>query len=63
MALTQEKYEKKILGAGPPWAPGRSLNGAKMTFLEFSQASTGHSFEAIDTKFFRRIALLVGMSL
>ncbi len=40
------------------WTPlGLSLNGGKMTFLEFSYASTGHSFQAIDTKFFRRLAL------
>ena len=59
MALTQEKYAKKNFGAGPPWAPGLSLNGGQMTFLEFSHASTGHSFQAIDTKFFRRISLLL----
>ena len=53
------KISKKILGAGPPWAPGLSLKGGKMTFFEFSHASTGHSFQAIDTKFFRRIALLL----
>ena len=41
------------------WAPGLSLNGGKMTFLEFSHASTGRSFQAIDTKFFRRIAMLL----
>ncbi len=51
--------QKNIFGAGPPWAPGLSLNGGKMTFLEFSHASTGHSFQAIDTKFFWRIALLL----
>ncbi len=62
MALTQEKICKKNLGAGTPWAPGLSLNGDKMTFLEFSHASTGHSFQAIDTKFFRRIALLLEKS-
>ncbi len=50
---------KKNFGAGPPSAPGLSLNGGKMTFLEFSHASTGHSVQAIDIKFFRRIALLL----
>ena len=59
MPQTQEKISKKNLGAGPPWAAGLSLNGGKMTFFEFSHASTGHSFQAIDTKFFRRIALLL----
>ena len=59
MPQTQEKISKKILGVGPPWAPGHSLNGARITFFEFSHASTGHSFQAIDTKFFRRIALLL----
>jgi len=51
-----------MLGVGPPWAPGRSLNGARMTFFEFSHTSTGHSFQAIDTKFFMQIALLVQQS-
>ncbi len=59
MPLTQEKYAKFFFGAGPPWAPGLSLNGGKMTFLEFSHASTGHSFQAININFFRRIALLL----
>ncbi len=59
MPQTQEKISKKNLGRRTPWAPGLSLNGGKMTFLEFSHASTGHSFQAIDTKFFRRIALLL----
>ena len=31
MALTQEKYEKKIFGAGPSWAPGLSFKGARIT--------------------------------
>ena len=62
MPQTQEKICKKNLGVGPPWAPGRSLNGARMTFFEFSHTSTGHSFQAIDTKFFMQIALLVQQS-
>ncbi len=33
MPLTQEKIRKKTFGAEPPWAPGLSLNGGKMTFL------------------------------
>ena len=62
MPQTQEKISKKNLGAGPPWAAGLSLNGGKMTFFEFSHASTGHSFQAIDTKIFRRIDLLLESS-
>ena len=51
------------MGAGPPWAPGLTLKSGKMTFFfEFAHASTGHSFQAIDTKFFRRIALLLEKS-
>jgi len=33
-----------------------------MTFFEFSHASTGHSFQAIDTQIFRRIDLLLESS-
>jgi hypothetical protein len=62
MPQTQEKIGKKNFGGWTPWAPGRSLNGARMTFFEFSHTSTGHSFQAIDTKFFMQIALLVQQS-
>jgi hypothetical protein len=58
----RKKLAKKIFGAGPPWAAGLSLNGGKMTLFEFSHASTGHSFQTIDTKFFKRIALLLEKS-
>ena len=63
MPQTQEKISEKNCGAGPPWAAGLRLNGGKMTFFEFSHASTGHSFQAIDTKFCMQIALLVQQSL
>jgi len=53
------KNKQKKFGGRTPLGSGRSLNGARMTFFEFSQHVYRPQFQAIDTKFFRRIALLL----